>query len=626
MPDPRPTFVPDTSVVVDGRITRMIQAAELRQCTILVHEAVVAELEFQANQGRDTGFTGLKELEKLQSLKGAAGIEVRYVGDRPGLSEVQLAGGGEIDAMIRDAARAHGGTLLTSDAVQSHVARALGIPVTYIRPIVEREQSVKELSELELLKYFDDTTMSVHLKQRCAPYAKKGKPGAFALTKLDDRLLDERTLNRVARECIEWARRDADSFVEIERHGATVVQVGPLRVAIARPPFSDGLEITAVRPIAKLTIEEYELSDELLSRLSDYRRGVFISGPPGSGKSTLAQAVAEYLRAEFNAIVKTLESPRDLQVSDEITQYAPLEGDMELSSDVLLLVRPDFVVYDEVRKTRDFEIFGDMRLAGVGLIGVTHANRAIDAVQRLIGRVELGMIPQVVDTVVHLEGGRVKEVLELAFTVKVPAGMQEADLARPVIEVRDFLRKRVTHEIYTYGEQVVVMPVKAGAGRERASAKDRLAEESLLRYFRHHVEGDVQVDMTDDRATVYVEEWEIPRVIGRQGRNVQRIEQELGVKVDVKPMAGRVDKGRRSAETTKRYAELTPELRKTKTSLVLVLEPAYAGQSVDVCVDGEVLFQATIGRKGEIKVSRESDLGRDVTEALREGRKVTCRV
>ena len=53
--------------------------------------------------------------------------------------------------------------------------------------------------------------------------------------------------------------------------------------------------------------------------------------------------------------------------------------EMALTGDVLLLVRPDFVVYDEVRKTSDFEIFADMRLAGVGLVGVTHANRAIDA-------------------------------------------------------------------------------------------------------------------------------------------------------------------------------------------------------------------------------------------------------
>ena len=123
-----------------------------------------------------------------------------------------------------------------------------------------------------------------------------------------------------------------------------------------------------------------------------------------------------------NYVVKTLESPRDLQVPPEITQYGPLEGSMEASADILLLVRPDYTIYDEVRKTRDFQVFADMRLAGVGMIGVVHANKPIDALQRLLGRVDMGMIPQVVDTVVFIEKGEVTKVLDVEFVVKVPIG------------------------------------------------------------------------------------------------------------------------------------------------------------------------------------------------------------
>lgn len=54
----------------------------------------------------------------------------------------------------------------------------------------------------------------------------------------------------------------------------------------------------------------------------------------------------------MNSVVKTMESPRDLQVSDEITQYAPLERDMQKTADILLLVRPDFTIYDEMRKPK----------------------------------------------------------------------------------------------------------------------------------------------------------------------------------------------------------------------------------------------------------------------------------
>ena len=53
-------------------------------------------------------------------------------------------------------------------------------------------------------------------------------------------------------------------------------------------------------------------------------------------------------------IVKTMEKPRDLELMREITQYASLEGSMEKTGDILLLVRTDYTVFDEMRITSDF--------------------------------------------------------------------------------------------------------------------------------------------------------------------------------------------------------------------------------------------------------------------------------
>lgn len=660
---PPATIVPDTSVLVDGRLTVRIQEGELVGARILIPNAAIAELEFQANAGRESGFAGLDEIVKIQELKEGAQLVVEFVGERPTLDDIELAGAGEIDARIRQCALEARAKLLTSDRVQAHVARAVGLDVEWIRPERDPKEVEAEIEDLRLMGFFDANTMSVHLKQGVVPLAKRGRPGDMKLVRLSERPMELRELKTMRREIIEAARRDQDSFIEIERHGATVVQLGNMRIAIAQPPFADGMEITAVRPVTKLTIDDYALAPELAARLEQYERGVFVSGPPGSGKSTFAAAVAKWL-SEKDVIVKTMESPRDLQVGDEITQYAPLEKDMELTADVLLLVRPDYVIYDEVRKTRDFEIFADMRLAGVGLVGVTHANRAIDAVQRLIGRVELGMIPQVVDTIVHIAKGKIHQVLELSFTVKVPAGMVEADLARPVIEVRDLLTKRVTHEIYTYGEQVVVMPLDAASGRAegKPSAVGRFAAQGLRSALSRFLDFPFEVEVTGEGAcTVYVPEKAVPIVIGKGGANVQSIERALGVKIDVRPMssragwsagghdrgkpAGRFDpsrplrrepdddvggrtptRGSPPEPLSPQHAEITPELRKSKKNLVLLVDRNLAGQRADIVVEDEVLLSATIGSKGDVRISRGTDAGDAILDAVARGEIVRLRL
>jgi ATPase len=552
-------FVIDTSTIDGGQLSAMIRSGEFTEnpdeiADILIPRAVLAEVESQSNQGKTMGYTGLEELKALRQLSNEGKINLLFVGDRPTPEQIKSSGSGELDEMIRNQARLNAAILVTSDVTQSSIAEVEGIPTKYLAPTCATRLLIED--------YFTSDTMSIHLKENVPPLAKRGRPGNWKLVTVGQEPMTKEKLEEIVRSTLERARSAPDCFIEIDDPGATVVQAGEYRIAIARPPFSDGLEITVVHPLLKVSFDDYALSEQLKTRLEKRAEGVLVAGPPGAGKTTFASALAGFYWSK-GKIVKTIEKPRDLQVPPEVTQYTALEGDVAKTANVLLLVRPDYCIYDELRNEEDFKTYVDLRLAGVGMVGVVHSSSAIDAIQRILNRVSLGQLCQVIDTAIFIKDGQINKVYGLQIKVRVPAGMREADLARPVVEVRDFLTNSIEYEIYTFSDQVIVVPIRP---REQGQSFSRRIPD---------------------------------RPMERRGpeNRINRDEMIAGIAKDYK---------------------IPAQIKFSNKRIVITVDPVFSNKNLSFCANDKTLFQSQTDNEATVSIRKTTDAGEKILRALRE--------
>jgi len=346
------------------------------------------------------------------------------------------------------------------------------------------------------------------------------------------------------------------------------------------------------------------LNEKIIERLKEESEGIIIVGKPGSGKTTFAQALAEYYLS-MKKIVKTVESPRDLILSPDIVQYSKNYSTDEEIHNILLLSRPDYVIFDEMRDTRDFKLYIDLRLAGIGMIGVAHAERPIDIVHRLLSRTELGLIPQIIDTIIYINKGQIEKVYYLNLTVKIPHGLKEEDLARPVVEVRDFLTNDLEYEIYTFGEEIMVVPIKK---YRLKSGIQRFLEDLLnIEYKRKY--NNIYLEVMDDKIIFYIPKELRRKFIRNEKRYLMSIRDKYNLRIEIK-----------NAEKLNESINFDYEI--SKDYLTIMFNNLFKKREVELYINGKLIGKFKINKKGKIILDINSEMGQEILEAINDKSKI----
>ena len=214
-----------------------------------------------------------------------------------------------------------------------------------------------------------------------------------------------------------------------------------------------------------------------------------------------------------------------------------------------------------------------------------------------------------------------------------------------------------------------------------------IAEREILRTMKRIApKAAIEVSMESDRrVNIYITEKYIPKIIGKGGKRITELENDIGISMNIEPLEKAPDsfaeklskrskkskskkdkkdkyqKSKKSelkeyndslkdyklkeneenyfdleedsdeeyeeGETSEFYYEtfeLYPEIR--KDHLILPIGKRYVGHSFDILLEEKYLFTATVGKRGYVKLHKNLDLTDEIIEGLDKGLRVVARV
>ncbi len=503
-------IVPDTSVLINEALSKLIEAGEVRDCELIIPLAVIDELQAQASKGRDIGLKGLEELKKIREHARDMNIQIRFSGERPSLDDIRLARSGRIDALIRDVTRAEGGTLYTSDYVQALVAEAEGISVRYIEPYHKPEEPAYK-------KYLGPDVVNLYLRVGFKPYAEVLRNGRLETIVLDEKPCDEKLLSEVLEEVMAVARIREDADILMLRPEIVILETRDYRIRVMRPPLSDRMEAMIQRDILQVASENTFL-EPIIRECALGRRGILVLNLDGVYVFPIAERIAEKL-CEYG--IKTRIIGRARRLNTSAPYHGPLDGDLEKTLHLIFSSPLDYIILDEVMDSRDLKLVRGARLADIGVIAFQQSRSIESVAASLLDAINLMMLPRVIDEIILMKCYGVSELWSISTSIRTPRGLSPELGVKNVIELtRD---GEVIYELYEVDGRPIISNVRMTY--ERIEKAKNLIEKIL----NEAGARDVRLEaLWLDKAVIRVMEK------GRRGlRDLERrIMEEVGTKVE----------------------------------------------------------------------------------------------
>lgn len=188
--------------------------------------------------------------------------------------------------------------------------------------------------------------------------------------------------------------------------------------------------------------------------------------------------------------------------------------------------------------------------------------------------------------------------------------MSEADLARPIVEIKDFYTKTPLYEIYTYGEQVVVMPLKAR--RRETSPLKRLALSKLKEKLNSELDMPFELEVvSDSRVALYVKNDDIPSIIGKEGKNIKALENSIGFSIDVRPM---------EKSKSEKKGRIPVQVDFKEKHITINVEKKFARKNVKIFIEDDYLDEFSVPKSGKIKISNKNPLSEQIEDGIMDGK------